>query len=414
MIHQELEDFGKLFANLSTPPIIVNTMDTYSEEAKENIKRLIFTKYDSDVMSVVPRCDCGELTGHDNVGRVCGECQRVCGSQLESDITPILWMAPPQGVKALINPIIWIMASRIFRIDGVNVIRWMCDSSYQSPRKFPPILAQLEDMGITRGYNNFIDNFDKYMDMLIGMRRFRRNQNVKDFEWLIKNYRDRVLCKYIPLPNRSLMVVEERNDKRILDTTMIGLVDATLMMAGIDTPVNAGLSVRVRENRTAKVLNGLTEGFYNQYFYTNLNGKTGHVRKHMEASRLFYSFRAVISSITKVHNFEEIHIPWTIGVGALNTHLLNKLEKRGIRGIEAKNFLTAHALEYHPLIDEMFREIIADSEEGGIPCMFCRYPSLMRASIQKFVITKVKTDVGDPTIGLSILDVVGFNADKIS
>ena len=139
MIHQELEDFGKLFANLSTPPIIVNTMDTYSEEAKENIKRLIFTKYDSDVMSVVPRCDCGELTGHDNVGRVCGECHRVVGSQLESDITPILWMAPPQGVKALINPIIWIMASRIFRIDGVNVIRWMCDSSYQPPRKFPPI-----------------------------------------------------------------------------------------------------------------------------------------------------------------------------------------------------------------------------------------------------------------------------------
>ena len=60
----------------------------------------------------------------------------------------------------------------------------------------------------------------------------------------------------------------------------------------------------------------------------------------------------------------------------------------------------------------MFEELIRESPDPrGIPCIMQRNPSLERASMQLFFINKIHYDDKIPTMALSILCVVGFNAD---
>lgn len=411
MIFQEVVDFNLMHRTLPVVPIYLNTMDVYSAQDKEFLKAHIYTRYENDVMNIVPRCSCGTLTGEANVGRMCEECGTRVTSPMETDLEPLLWMKPPVGVKALINPIVWALLCKSFEASGVNLIRWLTDRTYQPAKRLPIEVGILEDRGYSRGYNDFIDNFDSIFDTLCELKRFKKHPNTAELRLFVNRYRNRVMCEAIPMPNPSLLVIEDKNDKRILETSIIGVVNACMMMAGIDTPINASLSINSRQNRVSKTLFELGSEFYAKYFHKNLGRKGGLARKHLNASRSFFSLRAVITSITKPHHYKEMHIPWTAGIGALNVHLLNKLEKHGMYGNEAKNFLMANALCYHPLIDQLFKELIAEAPEGGIPALFCRNPSLMRGSIQKFLISEVKTNVRDNTIGLSSLNIVALNAD---
>ena len=49
------------FRNLQRDPIIVNDFKTDTQEEKDLILGKIMTKYNSDVMDSVPRCDCGNI-----------------------------------------------------------------------------------------------------------------------------------------------------------------------------------------------------------------------------------------------------------------------------------------------------------------------------------------------------------------
>lgn len=412
-IYRKLADLDKVFNQLPVQPMIINDISIYSEEDKEAIKKKIFTKYDTDVMSVVPRCGCDgidSLSGEFNRGRVCKNCGQAVVSPSEQDLAPILWMRAPTGVQKLVNPYVWGILSATFTASGFDLIRWICDTSYTSNNKTPIEVSQLEDLGVMNGFNNFIQNFDKYIEILFSLRRFRKHARKEDILRFLKENRNKIFCDYIPLPNKSLLVIEDTTVGRILDTIIVNAVDAILMFAGIDTNHN-NLTVRKKENRSVKVLSALANDFYAKYYKNNLGTKPGIIRKHIMGTRAFWSFRAVISSITQPHKYEKLSVPWGVGVGALFYHLLNKLTARGWHGNEACAFLSAHAQKYHPLIDQMFDEIIAENPEGGVPCVFCRNPSLMRGSIQKFHITKFHKDPTIPTIMLSSLCVVGLNAD---
>jgi hypothetical protein len=97
----------------------------------------------------------------------------------------------------------------------------------------------------------------------------------------------------------------------------------------------------------------------------------------------------------------------------LRMHLLNKLLRAPwkLSPREANFKIRAATFTYDPDLDQLFKEIIAESPELGLVCIFQRNPSLEKNSAQRLRITKVKTDPRDPTISLSILVVRGFNAD---
>jgi len=143
----------------------------------------------------------------------------------------------------------------------------------------------------------------------------------------------------------------------------------------------------------------------------SVGGKEGLSRSHLFAGRLHHTFRGVIVSLTDNHDYDELHIPWSIAVMVLKVHILNKLFRRGYTPKQAFSFINEHIVVYNPLMDEIFQELIAESPYGGIPCTFGRNPTLVRGSIQLFRITKVKTDPEINAISLSVLAIKNPNAD---
>jgi len=410
-IHLQLVNFNDLFYRKATrTPIIINNFQESSEDDKESFNRLIYTKYATDLLSNLPTCECGEIVGEHNVGISCRNCRTVVQSPVEQDLEPLVWIRAPQGVKALINPIVWTIVNDHFTRSGFEIIRWICDTTYKPQVRVPAIMEYVQGLGIERGLNNFIENFDTIIDALFELKGFKQKKGVADpIQILLREQRDCVFSEFLPLPNRALLVIEETNLGTYVDPIVTGAVDAIRTMVGIDTDLSSH-SVRTKENRTVKTIAQLAN-FYDDLARTTLAKKEGIFRKHIFGTRSHFSFRAVISSLTDAHSYDELHIPWGIGVSVFRIHLMNKLLRRDFTPNGATAFLNEHAGKYHPLLDELFNLLITESPYGKIPCVFQRNPSLERGSAQAMWITKVKTDPDIPTVSMSILSVKGFNAD---
>jgi hypothetical protein len=151
------------------------------------------------------------------------------------------------------------------------------------------------------------------------------------------------------------------------------------------------------------------------YYYVcskRLAKKEGIFRKHVLATRSHFSFRAVVASITEPHHHEQIYIPWGVATSVFQVHLINKLYRLGFTPNEAQDFLHRHATMYHPLLDYLFKELIAEApDERGIAATLNRPPSLKRGSIQAVFVARVKRPDEGQTVSMSILIVRPLNCD---
>jgi hypothetical protein len=402
-------NFNQLFNESARQPVIVNDISEETAGDKERFNMAIYTKHASDLLSNMPSCNCGTLIGEYNVGNLCNNCNTPVEHPSDQKLEPILWIRSPNGVAPLLNPIIWTMLSKKFTSSGFNIIQWYCDTGYSPPVKIPAVLESVINLGFNRGYNNFVNNFYPIIEGLFSLKQFKLKKNEENILLLLlKQSRDCIFSNHLPIPNKALLVIEESNFGIYTDATVEGAVDAIRTLVGIDSPLST-FNVRTKENRAAKTIYQLAE-FYDSLYSQNLASKEGLFRKHIFGTRCHWSFRAVISSLTDQHAYDELHIPWGIGISVFRLHLINKLLRRSFTPNQAIALLNEHAAKYHPLLDELFKLLIAEAPGGSISCVLQRNPSLERASAQAMRITKIKTEVNIPTISLSILSVVGFNA----
>jgi hypothetical protein len=410
-VYLELSNFDSLFRNAKRAPIIINDLQETSEDDKDSFNKLVYTKYAGDLLSNLPSCECGEIIGEHNLGVQCKNCRTEVKSPMDHDLEPVIWMRAPKGVRALINPVVWTMINEKFTRSGYEIIKWLTDTTYKPQVRTPVIMEAVQALGIPRGFNNFIDNFDSIINALFELKGFKQKKGVLDpLQVLLRDQRSSIFSEYLPLPNRSLLVIEETSLGTYVDPIITGAVDAIRTIVGIDSDLSFH-NARTKENRTVKTIAQLAN-FYDDLARTTLAKKEGIFRKHAFGTRSHFSFRGVISSLTENHAYDEIYIPWGIGISVFRIHLINKLLRRGYTSNNAVAFLNEHAQKYHPLLDELFQLLINESPLGKISCVIQRNPSLERGSAQAMYITKVKTDPAIPTISLSILSVVGFNADK--
>lgn len=423
-----LENFDNLHRNQSRRiRVYINDLDNSTTGDRERIEKLLCTRYDStDFLSNIPSCGCGKTTGkyaEGLVGFVCPFCGTHVTNQLEQDLEPLVWIRAPKGVDALPNPNFWIMAIERFKLKGFDVINYLTDRTYRATVKTPMEIAQVDallaSLKVERGYNNFVRNFDAIMDGLLKMKVFKKGTKKKEvfdgFPILIKEQRECLFAQYLPVPNRVLFVLENTNLGEYGDLTMNGLIDAVNMMTNIDSDLNIVKPAK-KETLVVKMANSLC-AFYDEIYRNRISPKEGWFRKHVFGSRSHFSFRGVIASLTDKHDYDEIHVSWGIGVSVLSLHLTNKLLKMGWNNYEINNLLYEYAQKWHPLLDQLFKELIDESPYKGIPVIFQRNPSLERGSAQAMFITKVKgsaerpQDAEIPTVSMSILSVTGFNAD---
>lgn len=409
-VYMELKDLDKIFAHLTTQPFIVNRIDVSKKEEKDRLNRLLYTHYNGDSLDIVPTCDCGTVRGEYNKGIRCKICGTIVESSTERPLESLLWIECPEGVDTLINPSAWGILSNALTVGGCNVMEWLCNPMYNPTTNGPAPILNVIPPEWPRSLNFFYHNFDMIFDTLLKLRVVKRDEEYRnDLVEFVRMYRDRIFCKYLPFPSRIGFITEATPLGTFADTTMAPAIDAIRTITSISTSITP-LSQRSRESRTVKAISQLSQ-YYRSFKKDTLGSKRGAFRKHIFGGRTHFTGRAVISSLSEDHHYEELHLPWAMSVQLYKIHLTNKLLKRGFSPREITEIFHEYVNQYSPLLDELFHELIAESPFRGLPVILQRNPSLVRGSAQRFYVTKVKTDVTINTISLSVLCLKAPNAD---
>lgn len=406
-IYLKLIDHDEQYRNLKRDVLMVNDLSDISEHELKTLRQKISVTYDSELMNSVSACECGHLMGEWKVGKLCPQCHTKVAPPIEQDFESILWLRTPNGIRSLMSPHVMTMLSKRFTKSGWNLIHWLTDSRYDTGNRPIAETQQLLDLGIRREWNWFHDNFDQLMDTLFelpGLKRKPSHPNYRESEELrsvLRQYRHCVFPQHLPLPNRSLLIIENTSVGTYSNNENIGAIDAIQSMSGIDSEL-CTLSQRDRENRTARGLAGLSK-YYEDFYKFTVEDKPGIARKHLFGVRCHFSFRNVITSLRGAHDHDEIHIPWGVATTTLEYHVYNKLFQQKWSINEMLGLMNKYAHEYSPFIDGIFDELIKESPYKGLPTTMVRNPSLQRGSLQLLFGTHIKKDPNDPTVSISDL-----------
>lgn len=419
-IHLSLVSFNKVFSTLSQEHVIVNDLPAFTESNLDLIHKTIYVRHTPDMLSNVPSCECKKTKNEFRKGNICPHCHTPVRDVVAEQLEPVTWIRAPRGVDALINPIVWTMLSKRFSIGSFNLIQYLADPQYRIPDnqvgKYTPITDQLP---FERGLNYFIQNFQEIKEFLFSLNIFKsrvKGRVTTDFlRKMLDENPDAIFATHLPIPHRSLLVVEDGTSGGVyLDEYTPKAINAVLTLAGIDTPSAKGeitTSLRLRESRAVRAVARLAEYYY-YVCSKRLAKKEGIFRKHVFATRSHFSFRAVVASITEPHHHEQIYIPWGVASSVFQLHLTNRLYRLGFTPNEAQEFLHSYATTYHPLLEQLFKELITNaSDDRGIPATLNRPPSLKRGSIQAVFIARVKHPDEGQTVSMSILIVRPLNCD---
>jgi len=416
-IYAQLVDYDEEFARLDVEPIVVNDYNTSIPEEKEALDQHLFTHYqDTDTIDEAASCDCGALTGVYRIGITCRVCNTQVYSTTDRPIQSMLWIRAPEEVPRLINPEVWMILEQALRVKDFNFLEYLTNTTYRfdpdkiTSKETNKKLEKLLAANLPRGFNNFINHFDEIMDFLFTSSIIDSNKaNKGELKEFIQQNRHLFFPKYLPIPSRICFVVESTNSGVYIDKPLGMAMDAVLTVSSIRSTA-VPMRQQVVENRVAKAIRELA-GFYDAYMKQRLSKKPGMFRRHVFGSRLHFSARCVITSLSDPHHWKELHVPWGMATQLLKYHIINKLLKRGYTANEALNFVYSNVLRYNAELDEIFKELIAEAEGIGLPVMFSRNPTLQRGSMQQFYITKVKTDVHVNTVSMSVLTLKSPNAD---
>ncbi len=412
----KLQNYDEIFHRITTDKILINNVDIFNTENKELLDNIIMMNYSEDNLSIIPSCKCGELKGEYYVGDVCHKCNTTVINSVDDAISFLLWAQAPKDVEKFISPMAMMILMNRYKITKPNVrlIEYIMLPNLKFDKKQQrgniALIEKLDflmaQQGITRGYNSFIRNFFPIIDILETHFMKKPKPGEPNFmEFLLAN-KDNIFSNVLPFPNRVIFATESNELGRFIDKSLLTPINVIRRLTGIDLYTR---NLPDKQNRVAKSVIELAR-FYDNYMHKSIFPKPGLIRQQIDAARSHFTARAVIVSIAGPHAHDELHICWSVACSLLRPFILNCLYRRGYSYKQAINFLIYHNRIYHPLLDEIFQEIIAYSKTG-LKALFNRNPSLHRGSIQLVRITKVKTNPADNTFSMSDRIGPSFNSD---
>lgn len=415
----DVVDHDEEIRRLLRPPIIVNELNVEDIHDKDLLERHLLTNYHGNTYSMIPTCDCGMTQGGDKKGKTCPVCQTLVLPHTERPMESELWIQAPEGVHGLINPIAYWVMSLGFNYRKVNVIRWLIDPTYRGQFDVPPIEV-LQSRGIRRGLNHFIENFDYIIEILMEKGTYTnvtaKSKREETFAF-IQQFRDRIFPSVLPIPNRISFVTERGPTGKYAEARIFGnAIDAVNTITALRTRITPVTQI-IKENAAVKACLQLCD-FYFAQWKEALGNKKGWFRKHIFGTRMPFTGRSVITSITDIHDYDELHTPWALSVAIFKFHLMNKLLKRGYTINEAFQHIYYSVNNWNRLTRDLFDELLKEASgftsltnKPGQMVLFNRNPTLTRGSVQQYVITQVKDDLSDISISLSVNTLISLNAD---
>lgn len=409
-----LTDLDEVYRTLPYHVEIINDIPTAYLADKELFQKKVAARFDNDdYISNTPRCVCGALKERRLIGQICEECQSPVEDQLLASIESKLWMRAPNKVEAFFNPKFWSILTGFFSVKSFDVIQYLINRHYRPTGKKPQALIDtLDDLFPNMTYNRFVRDFDEIYPVLLSLKEFRLKPKREKAVWLtrfIEEYRHCIFPKYLALPSRSLSILESSHSRIYYDATVPLHLDVANTMVGIDTDEN-DYSTAMQENRTVKMLTRYAE-FHEKWISAHVMVKESLPRRQLAGIRFDWSGRAVITSLTNVHHPKDVIIPWGMATGMMRHHIVAKLRQKGWSANECARHIDAHARKYCPILDEIFKELIAEAPGRGIPILLGRKPCLEKGNLQLLDIVAVNTDPYCFAMQISVLIIRALNAD---
>jgi hypothetical protein len=405
-------DLDARFASTSNTTVI-NDVSQILLKNREQLTDRTTKVIVGDTLTSIPSCECEYIQGMDNHGVICPECGTVVTDASNRPVQSQVWIRAPKGISSLIHPNFLAMLMDTFskkkKSKAACIISWLLDTGMHPPTLSNHMKSMI-DMGFERGYEKFLANYERYIKTLFILH--DREYETSDLKLYINRYRHLLFPQHVPIIHKSLVIVEKNAMGKYADKSMVDIRDVVKIMSGIDADDELqNYPMYMKERRVAKAMIKLAV-FSSTSITETMGKKTALWRQHGYGCRVNFSIRCVISSITDPHDYDEVRPPWSASVGMLKLHLTNKLLAMGHtpRQIDAR--LTQAVFQYDPLIDKLFKELISEGYDGVLYVVVLRNPSLHRPSVQLLKIKQIKTDPKDTTMGISILNVKGFNADK--
>ena len=410
-----LINFDEVYEKNKGQSIFINDYDIFNKEIKEVIDNIIISNYTEDTISILPSCACGEIKGSYYIGTYCNKCKTSVRALLEDNLSYLLWARRVNGVEKFISPIVLkiLMQRYVFTRGSPSLIEYIIktgpfkgkrvDNEYRE--KIDHAFSQ---MGIKRGYNEFVNNFFDIINLLESLRKpsqTKRTTKETFINFLYEN-EDKLFSNYLPFPNKVVFSMDSTELGKFFDESFVLPISAIRRLTGIDLYSWTNTN---KQNKVATTLLNMAD-FYYKYFQNTIFSKFGLIRQHISSTRAHFTGRAVIVTLAGPHEYDEIHLPWSLACTLFKVHIIKCLMRDGFTYMEAVRYLFYHNRIYSEKIDRIFNEIL-QSAGGSVSCFFNRNPSLHRGSIQSVRITHIKKDPSDFTIGMSVLIMSAPNAD---
>ena len=412
-----LLDYRELIARQSTPPTFVNDIDVNELTDRKQLDEMLLTRFDSDYLSSEPTCECG-ASGAEAKGSICPECFTPVVVPAERKIESSLWIRAPEGVHALLHPQIVDHLSRYFKVGGVDLISWICDPYYK-PSHESSAIEKLKAFGVKRGMNWFHDNHEQLFEFLFEGRFVNKSKRERTiFHNFWEKHKHLLFQPALPIPSKLAFIIESSDTGRYSDPNIASAIDAVRTITSLRTSITEP-GLPSKESKAYRACRQLDQ-FYDRQFRVNFGPKKGQYRKHVFGSRPAHSFRAVITSVSGVHDRRHVELPYGLTVCILEEHIISCLLNRmGMNPLDAYKLFTESVLQFNQTIYDIIQTLIQegtvrnelDKIVQALSIILQRNPSLKRLSAQKFIIGKIKQDPTDNTIGMSVLTLAGPNAD---
>lgn len=387
--------------------LVINDLPSETEEDRKLINDIILTTYDAtDVLSAIPQCVCGNLTMGFRLGKICELCHTSVERPTEGLVENRVWIKAPSQILGFIDPHIWNILEA--RLGKYSILEWMTNPATSPPNKTSKSIMDkiyyLESIGWKRGLNNFIRNIDWFIEILPKL----TNKPCHDLQEKLRRCKGTMFPKYMPLPTRLLMVVDKTAVGTFTEAQISFAVDAARTISTLSR--NTSLTSSYVERKVVTVNRNLCN-YYRETNKTSLKSKSGWLRGQIFSSRSNWCSRSVICSNHEPHMYDEILIPWNVGVEVYKFHLYGKLARMGVSLREVYALIETSGQRYSPILDKLLKELIDESPDKALNVIMQRNPTLRYNSAQRTRVVRVKTDVHDESFAWSPLVLRGPNAD---
>lgn len=410
MIELKPISFDAYYASLENV-IVLNNLNPEDHKHMQLMEGNLMTTISSDILSLEPTCPCGATTKGVNMGVVCEE----CGGKVEDrfgNIDPVLWCRIPENMGGWIAPDFLATLGYVLNFKR-SLVRWFGDRHYNPP-SYSSIFEKRayeklkEIPGFERTYTWFAHNIRNIILQIILV--CNKKDKVQELMLLLEyyeKYQSVLHSNYLPVFNKRFAVKEKNAMGNFISDAAPDLNNIARMFVSKVNTVEG----KEMERLISKTLD-MSISLYATTVSTFMGAKKGLIRKQLFGTRSPFAFRAVITPIPGKHDYDELHVPWGIGVTAFRPHLINILMRDPNKTYKQINKQLFTAIQsYDEEVSRALDTLIEESPFKGIPVLLQRNPSQGPQAAIRLFITKFKKDMSDKTISESGLVVGIKNGD---